>query len=53
MEPFLVLLDDTVQLLLAHAETFWTNHPNYCTIFEVLHCAMTALVSRGKYDQHI
>ena len=32
-----------MQLLLAYAEYFWTNHPSSDAIFEPLHCAITAL----------
>ncbi|KIM46666.1 hypothetical protein M413DRAFT_440266 [Hebeloma cylindrosporum] len=37
------LRDEVFQLLLAHAEYFWANRPNSDTVFEPLHCAMTAL----------
>ena len=40
-----------MQLLLAHAEYFWTNRPNSDAIFEPLHCAMTALVvSTARFE---
>ena len=37
------LRNEVMQLLLAHAEYFWTNRPKSDTILEPLYCAMTAL----------